>query len=695
MRSNKFILVIDPGHGGSATGATGSLGTLEKDLNLKLARILYRRFNDEFRVLLTRDKDEDLSLDARVKFAEENNADIFISLHFNADPFDGNLNRTEIYYPFEEAGPSRDLADLLYQKFKERFDIPCAAPIPSRYTVLKSKVPVRLLLEISYLTNVEEEKRLLRDERLAKVADIIHDAVYDFTISGITHYEGYEVREGEVRFKFNKEPDYQRLKVKANDAEIPWYTVKKKQVIVYTEFLKGGECKLEVLGKATDGSSLPHVVEQIQILREPHYFVARILPYTGHQLIKIRLFDDKMNPVPKGMMMSLDTPKVGFRAKKRGEAPEIDLENLVKAKRLESDEDGSFAILLKGVMDEVQLSFTVGTFSGKLVAENLPRRKSNIFGFIMNSQTKEPLKGVKVLAESGIDFSEEFGIFEIERHVEVEKEEVVFSKQGFYTKVMELVPGRSAEVFLDPLYKGVLHGKKILLDIDNKDIYDPLQLSRSKSIVDYLKALVKHAGGEVLETRSYYFQEMDDYGKVKYALSVKPDIAIQISNSKLPLNDGFYIIFYERDEHSSELAKKIREEKALSFLSQPEVKPGGNYFLIQLNTLRLYINSRGVFDLGTFNEVTLAKIVALKIFLGVLSHFGFSGVYTREYSLSKGLKGFDIVTEDFPISLQSGDNVILLFAEPDTKILVKRGEDIEFLLNKPVEGTCITLPDGS
>ncbi|MEO0230293.1 MAG: N-acetylmuramoyl-L-alanine amidase [candidate division WOR-3 bacterium] len=695
MRSNKIVLVIDPGHGGSAKGATGSSGTLEKDLNLKLAKILSRKFNDKFQVLLTRNEDEDLSLDARIKFAEENEADIFISVHFNADPLGGNLNQTEIYYPFEETGPSRDLAEVLYQKFKERFDIPCVAPIPSRYTVLKSKVPVRVLLEVSYLSNIEEEKRLSRYERLSKVADIIHDAIYDYTRRGITYYEGYELREGEVRFKFNKEPDYHSLKVKANDTEIPWYAVKKKYVIVYTEFLKGGECQLEILGKATDGSSLPHVVEKIQIFKEPQYFVARILPYTGHQLVKIMLFDDRMNPVPKGMMMSLDVPKVGFRAKKRGEAPEIDFENLVRAKRLESDEDGSFAILLKGVMDEVQLSFTVGNFSGKLVAENLPRRKSNIFGFVMNSQTKEPLRGVKVSCEGGMDFSEEFGIFEIERHSEVEKEEVLFSKQGFYTKVLELVPGKGVDVFLDPVFRGVLHGKKILLDIDNRDIQDPIQLSRSKSIVDYLRALVRHAGGEVIETRRYLFQEIDDYGKVKFALSVRPDVAIQVSNSKLPLKDGFYIMFYERDEHSAELAKKVREEKALSSLSLPEIKPGGSYFLIQLSGLRLYVNPRGVFDLGNFTEITAAKIVALKIFLGILSHFGFSGVYTREYSLSQGLIGYDVVTEDFPISLRNGDKVILLFAEPDTKILVKRGEDIEFVLNKPVEGTCITLPDGS
>ncbi|MEO0264997.1 MAG: N-acetylmuramoyl-L-alanine amidase [candidate division WOR-3 bacterium] len=695
MRSNKIVLVIDPGHGGSATGATGPLGTLEKDLTLKLAQILSKKFTDEFEVFVTRDKDEELALDTRVSFAEEHNADIFVSLHFNADPFGTNLNQTEIYYPFEEASPSKDLAEILYQKFRESFDIPCAFPLPSRYTVLKGRVPVRVLLEIAYLTNIEEEKKLQKVERLKKIADIIHDAIYDFTRKGITLYEGYELKEGEIQFKFNKEPDYQSLKVKVNDVDIPWYTTKKKNVIVYTEFLRGGRCLVEVLGKAVDGSSLPHVMEEIEIKKDPEYFVASVSHYTGFQLVKIKVFDGKMNPLPEGVLMSLDIPKVGFRARKRGESSQGDFERLIKAKRLESNKDGSFAMLLRGDVDEVQLSFTVDKLCGKLVVESLPRRKSNIFGFIKNSKTAEPIVGVRVSCESGLDFSEEFGIFEIERHSEAETEKVSFFKNGFYTKVLELSPGNGVEVFLDPIFEGVLHGKRIVLDIDNRDLNNPLHLAKSQSIIDYLKALILYAGGEIIETRKYPFQGIDEYGKVKFILDKRPDLSIQVSNAKLPFEDGFYVIFYGRDEQSAELARRIRDEKALSNLIQPKILPGGNYFLIQLSGLRIYVNSRGVFNSGVLDELNSIKAIALKIFLGILSFFGFSGVYSREYILSSGLKGYYVTTEDFPFSIRKGDNFILLFAKPDTKIVVKRGEDIEFVLNKPVEGTCITLPDGS
>ncbi len=79
-------IVIDPGHGGLETGAKGKFGTLEKDvsldISLKLKAIIER--NLAFRVVLTRDKDVDVSLDNRAAVANNNRADLFISIHANS-----------------------------------------------------------------------------------------------------------------------------------------------------------------------------------------------------------------------------------------------------------------------------------------------------------------------------------------------------------------------------------------------------------------------------------------------------------------------------------------------------------------------------------------------------------------------------------------------------------------------------------
>ena len=98
-----FIVVIDPGHGGTDHGATGPNGLLEKDLTLDIARRA-RLFLTEFEhidVRLTRHHDNGLSRNARVNSIQSSEADMVISLHFNHLP-QSEVNLVESYY----AGPS-------------------------------------------------------------------------------------------------------------------------------------------------------------------------------------------------------------------------------------------------------------------------------------------------------------------------------------------------------------------------------------------------------------------------------------------------------------------------------------------------------------------------------------------------------------------------------------------------------------
>jgi N-acetylmuramoyl-L-alanine amidase len=79
-------IVLDPGHGGEDAGTRGRNGTIEKDLVLALARRLKTGIESRFgfRVLLTRDGDENVPVDRRTSLANNNKADLFISLHANA-----------------------------------------------------------------------------------------------------------------------------------------------------------------------------------------------------------------------------------------------------------------------------------------------------------------------------------------------------------------------------------------------------------------------------------------------------------------------------------------------------------------------------------------------------------------------------------------------------------------------------------
>jgi len=83
----KPIIVIDPGHGGQDPGAIGVSGAHEKDIVLQVSRKLQTQLNNAgYNAILTRDKDTFLNLGTRASMGEQRNADLFLSIHANANP---------------------------------------------------------------------------------------------------------------------------------------------------------------------------------------------------------------------------------------------------------------------------------------------------------------------------------------------------------------------------------------------------------------------------------------------------------------------------------------------------------------------------------------------------------------------------------------------------------------------------------
>lgn len=102
---NKLVtIVIDAGHGGEDPGAIGVNGTKEKELNLTVAKEVTRLLaEDNFNVLLTRTEDKFIPLRDRAKFANDNHAKLFVSIHHNASPDKPYMKGFEIYFLSEKA----------------------------------------------------------------------------------------------------------------------------------------------------------------------------------------------------------------------------------------------------------------------------------------------------------------------------------------------------------------------------------------------------------------------------------------------------------------------------------------------------------------------------------------------------------------------------------------------------------------
>jgi N-acetylmuramoyl-L-alanine amidase len=196
-------VVIDPGHGGRDYGAPGYLkGVHEKKVVLQIARKLAQKVREELKLeaVLTRDSDRFLTLEERTAFANTQGADLFISIHTNANR-DRRAYGIETYFlnlatdeeairvaAMENATSTKNISDLqkilydLMQNAKINESSRLAAYVQSavishlkanRYERIKSKgvkqAPFYVLLgaqmpsilvEVSFISNPRECKRL-------------------------------------------------------------------------------------------------------------------------------------------------------------------------------------------------------------------------------------------------------------------------------------------------------------------------------------------------------------------------------------------------------------------------------------------------------------------------------------------------------------------------------------------------------
>lgn len=104
-------IVIDPGHGGVETGAIGPSGTAEKDLTLLLAQALKSAIERRMavKVVLTRSEDADLPLATRTAIANQNKADLFLSIHLNSS-LGSDPRGAETYFLATDASDRRAAA---------------------------------------------------------------------------------------------------------------------------------------------------------------------------------------------------------------------------------------------------------------------------------------------------------------------------------------------------------------------------------------------------------------------------------------------------------------------------------------------------------------------------------------------------------------------------------------------------------
>jgi N-acetylmuramoyl-L-alanine amidase len=210
-------IVLDPGHGGDEAGVRGAQGNLEKNVTLSVARRLKSAIEARLgvRVILTREGDQTVGLDERAAVANNNKADLFLSLHANAS-LRPAVSGAEVFYLGladygEQAqkiarsgseslpvvgGGSRDIDVIVWELAQARHIDQSAALARLTEGSLREHVPMSaraiqqapfrvlvganmpaVLVELGFLTNPQQERQLTSDDFQSALTQALLDAI--------------------------------------------------------------------------------------------------------------------------------------------------------------------------------------------------------------------------------------------------------------------------------------------------------------------------------------------------------------------------------------------------------------------------------------------------------------------------------------------------------------------------------------
>jgi N-acetylmuramoyl-L-alanine amidase len=211
-------IAIDPGHGGEDAGVRGAGGANEKDVTLAIARrakgVIEARLG--LRVLLTRDDDRNVAIDERTAIANNNKADLFISLHANASARKATSGASIFYAAFDRdaaqnataggadrvptfSGGARDIELVLWdlaqtrhldrsaafageleQQLRDRVPLAQKAIDRAALRVLESANMPAVLIELGYLTNPDQAALMTTDAFQNALVQSLYEAVVRF-----------------------------------------------------------------------------------------------------------------------------------------------------------------------------------------------------------------------------------------------------------------------------------------------------------------------------------------------------------------------------------------------------------------------------------------------------------------------------------------------------------------------------------
>ncbi|MBM0742792.1 N-acetylmuramoyl-L-alanine amidase [Phormidium sp. CLA17] len=177
-----ITVVIDPGHGGGDPGAIGIGGLQEKEITLSVSQQVVALLKQKgVNAVLTRSGDQEVELAPRVDFAEQANADVFVSIHANSFTASRtDVSGIETYY---SSSDGLSLARTIQTNLLQELGARDRGVKQANFYVIKYTDMPAALVEIGFVTGAEDAARLASATGRTKIAQAIARAILQYVQS--------------------------------------------------------------------------------------------------------------------------------------------------------------------------------------------------------------------------------------------------------------------------------------------------------------------------------------------------------------------------------------------------------------------------------------------------------------------------------------------------------------------------------
>lgn len=179
----RYKIYIDPGHGGKDVGTISNDGnTYEKDIVLDISKIIVDKLSkySNVDIVVSRFDDKYISLENRVKHANNVDADYFVSIHVNADPNSKSTYGVETYYSEKTIEGSSEIAKFVQNNMLKTLDTKDRGVKKSNFMVTKLTNMPAILVECGFLSNNSEKKKLSTHIYKSKIAEGVVNGLVEY-----------------------------------------------------------------------------------------------------------------------------------------------------------------------------------------------------------------------------------------------------------------------------------------------------------------------------------------------------------------------------------------------------------------------------------------------------------------------------------------------------------------------------------